>query len=525
MADVRFFNDEPFLDHEEGPDLLGHGQYAQHVINLMDRVRNQTETGVLALIGPWGSGKSSVLGKVTRRLRDGAASDDGWLVAELNPWLYSDLESLTLALFSEIREALPDDGRWSEAREKIGGFGKAISPLGKVTALFGLDSEGLIQEVSNRISGDTSASAAKHKAEEALRKAGHPVLVVMDDLDRLTPEELLVVFKLVRLVGHLPNVYYLISFDERTLLDVLQRSELVGNSEPRARDFLEKIIQVRLDLPAFRERDADLLVDRSLAAVLASHSLVLTPGEQQRLSEAYYRHLQARLRTPRAIKRFFGQVDATLGQLTGNVDIVDFLIVTFLRTSEPRAYQLLWQHRAELTGTSMNLPSRRDERPEQSIERWRARLQEAGVAEQHLDGVIGLMGMLFAPVRQALGHGINFQVIARRRGIGSIDHFDRYMVFGVPDDDLPEHTFDTALQQLADNTPGTEADELLLRLRDDTQRITRRIGYKRDAGAPCRRPRSSKPQPRTTATSPPPLKGPSACSPRTAPWTSSRKTS
>ncbi|MFJ4343290.1 P-loop NTPase fold protein [Streptomyces sp. NPDC088915] len=484
MADAHFFNDEPFLDHEEGSDLLGHGQYAHHVIGLLGQVRAQTETGVLALIGPWGSGKSSVLGKVTRRLRDDAANDDGWLVAELNPWLYSDLESLTLALFSEIREALPKNERWSEAREKIGGFGKAISPLGKVTALFGLDSEGLIQEVGNRISGDTSASAAKRKAEDALRKAGRPVLVVMDDLDRLTPEELLVVFKLVRLVGHLPNVYYLISFDERTLLDVLQRSELVGNSESRARDFLEKIIQVRLDLPAFRERDAGILVDRSLAAVLTSHNLTLTASEQERLSEAYYRYLQGRLRTPRAIKRFFGQVDATLGQLAGNVDIVDFLLVTFLRTSEPRAYQLLWQHRAELTGTSIDLPSRRDERPEQHLERWRTRLQDAGVAEQHLDSVIGLMGMLFAPLRQALGYGANTQAIALRRGIGSIDYFDRYMVFGIPDDDLPEDTFDTALQQLADGTPGTEADELLLRLRDDTQRITRRIQYKRTAGTP-----------------------------------------
>ncbi|MER7316466.1 MULTISPECIES: KAP family P-loop NTPase fold protein [Streptomyces] len=506
MADAHFFNDEPFLDHEEGPDLLGHGQYAQHVISLLDRVRAQTETGVLALIGPWGSGKSSVLGKVTRRLRE-TANDDGWLVAELNPWLYSDLESLTLALFSEIREALPNDGRWSEAREKIGGFGKAISPLGKVTALFGLDSEGLIQEVSNRISGDTSASAAKHKAEDALRKAGHPVLVVMDDLDRLTPEELLVVFKLVRLVGHLPGVYYLISFDERTLLDVLQRSELVGNSEPRARDFMEKIIQVRMDLPAFRERDADTLVNRSLSAVLASHSLTLTPNDQERLSEAYYRYLQARLRTPRAIKRFFGQVDATLGQLTGNVDIVDFLLVTFLRTSEPRAYQLLWQHRAELTGTSMDLPSHRDERPEQGIDRWRIRLQSAGVAEQHLDGVIGLMGMLFAPVRQALGHSINLQAIALRRGIGSIDYFDRYMVFGVPDDDLPEHTLDTALQQ---TTPSASPAASVTNA---------------PPALPYRRPRSSKPQPRNTATSPPPRKGLSACSPQTAPWTSSQKTS
>ncbi|GAA3918468.1 hypothetical protein GCM10022244_29630 [Streptomyces gulbargensis] len=56
MADAHFFNDEPFLDHEEGPDLLGHGQYAQHVISLLGRVRTQTETGVLALIGTWAQG-------------------------------------------------------------------------------------------------------------------------------------------------------------------------------------------------------------------------------------------------------------------------------------------------------------------------------------------------------------------------------------------------------------------------------------------------------------------------------------
>ncbi|MET7843559.1 P-loop NTPase fold protein [Streptomyces sp. NPDC005356] len=484
MDDARFFNDEPFLDQEEGPDLLGHEQYGQHAVKLLQRVRAQTETGVLALIGPWGSGKSTVLGKVIRQLRAQGISRDAWLVAELNPWLYSDLESLTVALFSEIRAALPKEEQWSEARQKIGGFGQAISPLGKLTALAGLDSESLIKAISDRVSGDTSASAAKRKAEDALRKAGSPVLVVMDDLDRLTPDELLLVFKLVRLVGHLPNVYYLISFDEQTLLDVLRRSDLVGDSEPRAREFLEKIVQVRLDLPAFRERDADVLVDRSLTAVLHSHELTMTPAEQQRFSEAYFQHLQGRLRTPRAIKRFFGQVDATLGSLAGNVDLVDFLLVTFLRTSEPGAYRVLSRHRAELTGTSFDPLARRDEQPGQRADRWRTRLRDAGVAEEHLQSVLGLMGMLFAPVRQSLGNGGDTQAIGLRRGVGNIDYFDRYMVFGVPNDDLPETAFELGLQHLADDVPSTEKDELLLRLRDDTHRIVRRISYRRVNGAP-----------------------------------------
>jgi len=481
MSDVRFFNDEPFLDG--GPDLPGREQYAQHTVELLGRVRAQTETGVLALIGPWGSGKSTILGKVMRLLQ----SQDGhgtWLIAELNPWLYSDLESLTAALFSEVRAALPKGRRWSEARKRLGGFGQAISPLGKLTALAGLDSESLIKAFSDRVSGDTSASAAKRKAEEALRQAGQPVLVVMDDLDRLTPNELLLVFKLVRLVGHLPNVYYLISFDEQTLLDVLQRSDLVGSSsEPRAREFLEKIIQVRLDLPAFRERDAAAMSTRALNAVLDSHGLSMTPGEEQRFSEAYFRHLQDRLQTPRAVKRYFGQADATLGSLTGNVDLVDFLIVTFLRTNEPGVYRLLRQRRAELTGTHIaRVGQRSAQQPGAGAERWRERLREAGVAAQHIEGVLRLLAQLFPSVQQDLGMPSDAKGAAQRRGIGSSDYFDRYMVFGVPDDDLPEATFDEALTQLAAGAPGTEADELLLRLRQDTHRITRRIQQRRDTG-------------------------------------------
>jgi predicted KAP-like P-loop ATPase len=353
-----FFNDAPADGSPSAPDLLGHQRYADDTITLLNQVRAHSESGVVALIGPWGSGKSSVLQMVMRSLPTTSAAAPAWSVADLNPWMYSDLESLTAALFSEIRAALAKDERWSEARKKIGAFGEAISPLGALTQLLGVNTALAMQAISERITGDTSASAAKETAAKALRKADHPVLVVMDDLDRLTPQELLLVFKLIRLVGNLPNVYYLISYDEQTLLDVLQRSDLVGDSPHRAGEFLEKIIQVRRDLPAFRERDASAMVDRCLEALLDSHQLTMTDGEQQRFAEAYYRVLQDRLRTPRAVKRYFAQAAASLGPLIGDVDIVDFLLVTFLRTSEPNAYRLMGRHRGELTGSSYDWSTR-----------------------------------------------------------------------------------------------------------------------------------------------------------------------
>ncbi|MED7947414.1 P-loop NTPase fold protein [Streptomyces sp. BE303] len=480
-----FFNDDPVDGSPSAPDLLGHQRYADHAVGLLQEVRSQSESGVLALIGPWGSGKSSVLQMALRNLQQGPADGVSWSVAELNPWLYPDLDTLTMALFSEIRGALPKDGiEWADVRKKIGGFGQAISPLGKVGGFFGLDASEAIKAASERISGDTSPSAAKASAGEALRKAGRPVLVVMDDLDRLTPQELLLVFKLVRLVGNLPNVYYLVSFDEQTLLDVLRRSDLVGDSEHRASEFLEKIIQVRLDLPAFRERDASALVDQSLDALLESHQLSLTEPEEQRLATAYFQYLQHRLRTPRAIKRYFGQAAASLRTLAGEVDLVDFLLVTFLRTSEPGIYRLLNRHRAELTGTSLDPAVRRESQPGDRAQQWRGRLENAGVAPDHIEGVLGLLAMLFPPLGQALGGGGDASGTARRRGIGSNDYFDRYLVFGVPDDDLSETALAAGLDQLAAGTPGPEAAELLLRLDNDTQRIGRRIRQRLEASTP-----------------------------------------
>src|SRR5262245_49516197 len=114
MAGERFFNDDPVDGSADAPDLLGRQQCARHAVALLHQVREQSESGVLALIGPWGSGKSSILQMTIQHLQSaaGGVGTSGWSVAELNPWMYSDLESLTLALFSEIRAALPDDGQW-----------------------------------------------------------------------------------------------------------------------------------------------------------------------------------------------------------------------------------------------------------------------------------------------------------------------------------------------------------------------------------------------------------------------------
>lgn len=103
----RLLSDDPVDGTPEAPDLLDREQYVDHVVMLLDEVRAQGPSSVLSLIADWGAGKSSIVNMIKRRLSASTPEHTPWLVAEFNPWIYSDLESLIYGFFAELRQALP----------------------------------------------------------------------------------------------------------------------------------------------------------------------------------------------------------------------------------------------------------------------------------------------------------------------------------------------------------------------------------------------------------------------------------
>jgi KAP family P-loop domain len=400
--------------------------------------------------------------------------------------MYADQDALQAGFFAELRSALPKDNQWNDLRKSIGDFGASISPLGKLGALVGMDFSTIMAEFSERLSGDSSVFKTKSQAEKALRAFQRPILVIMDDLDRLTPSELLLVFKLVRLVGRLPNVYYLLCYDEKTLLDVLRRTDLVGDDEARAKDYLEKMVQVRLDLPVIRSHQTNQLIDQAFASVLGSNEIELGPDAIYRIQSALREHLRLRLNTPRSINRLFGQVDAFYSMISAEVDFVDFFLMTFIRTMEHGAYSLLQENRGELTSTDlMHLTDKRTHAERAAS--WRERLRDAGVRSQNIEGVLKIMAGLFLPVRSAMsnsGYGDYYlEEIGRRRGVGHTDYFDRYFTFGVPDEDIADSLVSEAMKRLHSGETGPAIVKFRDQLVHDSSRVMRKLRTLRDAGA------------------------------------------
>lgn len=464
------FGDDALSD--ESGDALDRAGYARHVVDVIETIRGHgAESSVLAIVGPWGSGKSSVLSMAKNLLKK---SSDQWMVAEFTPWIYPDADTMQIAFFRELRSVLPNDRKWKRKREAIGSLGEAISPIGKVGGVVGVDASGAMSSLSKVVAGDTSTNATKVKAEAALSQLDHPVLIILDDLDRLSPDELLMTFKLVRFVGRLPNVYYLLCYDERTLIDVLMKTDLVGDESRRAQDYLEKMVQVRLDLPPLREKQSLKLVNEALAVVLDGNNLVLDEEEASRLGVTYSDALHERLETPRAIRRFFAQVDAFYPTLAQEVDFVDFLCLTWLRTFEPQAYRYVYRNKAILTRQSVT-PS--DVKGTAATAYWTEQLEEAMVPAGRIQVVIEVLKALFACVRSSISqveeHGEN-QDLHEKRRVAHVDYFDRYFAFSVPSEDVRDSTVRSAFDPGDPSFTELHA-QVVEQFPLDTARISRKI--------------------------------------------------
>jgi hypothetical protein len=464
-----------------GLDTLDRGDFVRHVAAVLNRIRQQTESSVIGVVADWGAGKTSIINLV-REVLEKPADDGGWLIAECNPWSYSDLDSLVLGFFAELHAVLPKDAKWNETRKRIGSLAAAVAPIGKLGGVVGVDFEAVIKALGTYISGDVGVSAVRAQAEKALKELDRPILVILDDLDRLTPDELLLVFKLVRLVGRLPNTYYLLCYDEQTLLEVLCQSDLVSDRE-RALDYMEKIVQVRIDVPPLREAQISHGIDSAIDTILNGEELESIDIE--RIAEAYGAHLRDRLTTPRAIRRLFAQVDAFYGPIKDEVNFADYLLLTFLRTSEPGVYRMLHERREELLKQpprSVNAALRDPAGPDE----WRETLRDAGVSPQNVDGVLSILAILFVPVKEAIEHGriggSYMEDMGRRRCIGHPDYFDRYFAFSVPEEDIADSVVTEALSQLGQPEPGPELDRLTRGLQTDTSRVIRKLQALRSRG-------------------------------------------
>ena len=332
--------DNPIREAKE--DLLERAStarsFAEHILEIDSR-----QGLVVGVLGPWGAGKTSFVNLARSHLK-GLGID----VLEFNPWMFSGAEQLVSSFFSELSAQMKLRPNLATLGENLAAYGDFLAELGWLP-VFGpwLDRLRVIAKFLAKQSKGRGGTVASHreKIQTALAALNQPIVVVLDDIDRLSTREIRDMFKLVRLTANFSNIVYIVSFDRIRIEEALAEHKIPG------RAYIEKILQFAVDLPEVPE---DVLIRNTSNAIDEVVSPVKQPGsfDETAWPDVLMEVIRPLIRNIRDVRRYALSVHVTVRQLGGQVDLVDVLALDAIRVFLPDVFRFMHGSVNALTMTS-----------------------------------------------------------------------------------------------------------------------------------------------------------------------------
>ena len=346
--------DNPIQSLKE--DLLDRKKVAKHFVQIvlnLDRSRGV----VTSVFGPWGSGKTSFINLVTEELRQ-----QQYNVLRFNPWMFHGTKQLIGNFFEEI-----------SAQMLSKETGASLVPIGSLVCEYGVNLS--IIHTTSRIlphlsDQPTSLLLAKinsffrkkflknisvnsRRLREQIKTAlknrkDCPIIVVIDDIDRLPAAEIRDVFQLVRLTASFPNLIYIVVCDRNQVEKALKKQGVSGH------DYLEKIIQFPFDLPKISRIQIDKQITIALEKVLGASASPSLPSEP-----VYYNIILPLIRNMRDVRRYAIATQQALINFDQKIEQVDILALEAIRLFLPDVFKLLPEVIDALTIPSISLHNRK----------------------------------------------------------------------------------------------------------------------------------------------------------------------
>ncbi|KGV48354.1 KAP family P-loop NTPase fold protein [Burkholderia pseudomallei] len=335
--------DRPSIDPKD--DLFGHAPFAKSLANSICRYPG-SDGLVLALYGPWGSGKSTVLGYVGHYIEQ-QSEEDRPVVVPFNPWWFSGQENLARAFLGQLQAVLPNKSdKFKKLGDLLGDFAEGVGGLIDLSGVTG-GAAGKLGKLVGMLTKrkPKDVPALKSEISKILREAKKRILVVIDDIDRLTPDETRQLFTVIKALADFPNVVYLLAFDRDVAAQAIeQQSGLPGER------YLEKIIQVPFELPPIERVALQAALFKRLDQVLGD-----TPDglfDQSYWTNVFYDGIDPLIQVPRDVVRFTNTLSVTYPAVRGEVNPVDFIALEAVRVFLPDLYGVVRANANRFSGYS-----------------------------------------------------------------------------------------------------------------------------------------------------------------------------
>lgn len=325
-------------------DKLSRRGYAEIAAAALRKVPSSAGL-VVSIEGAWGSGKTSALAMIEALLSedDELASP---LVVHFNPWLVGEKDALLRHFLSRIASAvkLNDHSRdGKKVAREIKAYAKVFDLVKLIPGAEPWAS--MIKSVVDAAGEATGAiseyktpdvEAYKLRVEEALRKFDRPIIVFIDDIDRLFPLEVFEMVRIIKAVGGLPRVGYVVAWDSVYVSSALEKLGV-----PQAESYLDKVVQVRMPLPSLSLVARRKLINDALDGLDPEALRPRFRDQDERLGSLYHSGLRDLLAQPRDMARVFNAVRMMEPLLRDEIVFADILGLAALSVMSPAVFGLL----------------------------------------------------------------------------------------------------------------------------------------------------------------------------------------
>lgn len=328
-------------------DALGRASVAHRIANQL-ALAPMNHSIVFGLYGPWGSGKTSLLNMVCEELE---STDNPPIIVKFNPWNYPSSENLVTPFLALLSECIQHGAHGTIPAKTVRKLAKTIKKysdvLASATDAFNwVPGVGIVSTVLRRFGKDSKRSSSpanlKSRLSKLLKDTNSRVVVIIDDLDRLSNEAVRSVFQLVAAVADFPGVNYLLAYD---LNNVIKALEAVQECEGER--YLEKIVQIPIELHEPNSGSLlELFVD-GLNELLANREL---SSNEVSDVEGCLHLVFGRIKTVRDLRRLLNVFEVDLDESCDRVAPADLLVMSALRLFAPRIFPWISARRNELAG-------------------------------------------------------------------------------------------------------------------------------------------------------------------------------
>ena len=257
----------------------------------------QPESLVVGLSGRWGSGKTSLLNLIDEQLTFIKVSNRQLLSIRYVPWRVEDRKSLLSDFLPLLVEKIEEEVEKSstessgfldlfrpvknyvhalkKAEPSVKALAKILSALGSPTLEKGLE---LINDVSLARNEEKIPDIEQlhRSAYEALRTLKIPVAVMIDDIDRLEPNEIVDLLRLVRATAQLPYITFILAYDQTHVISAVNEVLKINGQE-----FLEKFVQLPVAVPLVSQSSLVEIVKKRLTEQVEGLDVAQSIVEEQ----------------------------------------------------------------------------------------------------------------------------------------------------------------------------------------------------------------------------------------------------